>query len=200
MTRPSDAPFAQALQEHIDTVRQLEPSLALLQEIAETLARSLREGHTVFWCGNGGSAADAQHLAAELIGRFRRERKALASVALTTDTSILTALANDYGYECVFARQVEALCRAGDVVIGISTSGNSENVCRALVKARELGAQTVAMTGAAGGKLAALAQFCFRAPSRDTARIQECHSLAGHMICDWIEQTLQPQEGSSSKS
>jgi D-sedoheptulose 7-phosphate isomerase len=186
-----DQLFAKSLQEHLRVVRQLESSLPLLQTMADTMIRALRKGNTVFWCGNGGSAADAQHMAAELIGRFRRERKGLASIALTTDTSILTALANDYGYECVFARQLEALCSAGDVVIGISTSGNSPNVCSAFAKAHELGAYTIALTGASGGKMISLANACFAAPSTETARIQECHSLACHMICDWVEQAFQ---------
>lgn len=185
--------FANSLKDHIQAVTQLESSLPLLQSMADRMIESLRKGNTIFWCGNGGSAADSQHLAAELIGRFRRERKALPSVALTTDTSILTALANDYGYECVFARQLEALCAPGDVLVGLSTSGNSENVCRALVKARELGAYTIAMTGASGGKMSSLAHACFAAPSTETARIQECHTLAGHMMCDWVELNLSQQ-------
>jgi len=186
--------FAQSLEDHLRVVRQLEASLPLLQEIADAIIASLRKGGTVFWCGNGGSAADSQHMAAELVGRFRRERRALRSVALTTDTSILTALANDYGYDTVFARQLESLCKDGDVLIGLSTSGNSENVCRALVKAREMGAYTIAMTGASGGKMKSLAHVCFAAPSAETARIQECHSLAAHMICDFVEHTLHAEE------
>ncbi len=186
--------FAQSLEDHLRVVQQLEASLPLFQEMAEAIVASLRRGGTIFWCGNGGSAADSQHMAAELVGRFRRERRALRSLALTTDTSILTALANDYGYETVFARQIESLCKEGDVLIGISTSGNSENVCRALVKARELGAHTIVMTGASGGKMKFLAHSCFAAPSTETARIQECHSLAAHMICDYVEHTLHAEE------
>ena len=182
--------FNSSWKEHLEAVQQMQSSLPLFESIAETLIRALRSANTVFWCGNGGSAADAQHMSAELIGRFRRERRSLPSIALTTDTSILTALANDYGYECVFARQLEALCRKGDVVIGLSTSGNSENVCRALAKAREIGAHTVAFTGASGGKMKSLADVCFAAPSNETARIQECHTLASHMICDAVEHAL----------
>ncbi|HEY3928868.1 MAG TPA: D-sedoheptulose 7-phosphate isomerase [Candidatus Koribacter sp.] len=193
---PANNLFTSSWKEHIESVQQMESSLPLFESIAETIIGALRSGNTVFWCGNGGSAADAQHMAAELIGRFRRERRGLPSVALTTDTSILTALANDYGYECVFARQLEALCRKGDVVIGLSTSGNSENVCRALTKGRELGAHTVAFTGESGGKMKALAEFCFAAPSKETARIQECHTLASHMICDAVEHALH-QDGLS---
>ena len=144
-------------------------------------------GNKVLWCGNGGSAADSQHMAAELMVRFRRERRGLASIALTTDTSILTAIGNDYGYERVFARQVEALCVKGDVVVGISTSGNSKNVCRALETAQQLGAFTVALTGAGGGAIASIADITLRIASKETARIQEGHILCGHMLCDWVE-------------
>ncbi|HEV2213994.1 MAG TPA: D-sedoheptulose 7-phosphate isomerase, partial [Terracidiphilus sp.] len=151
------------------------------------MTRAVLAGKKVLWCGNGGSAADSQHLAAELMGRFRRERRGLASVALTTDTSILTAIGNDYGYDRVFARQVEALCNPGDVLVGISTSGNSRNVCAAVETAKSIGAYTVAFTGESGGKLASLADIILRMPSSDTARIQEGHILCGHMLCDWIE-------------
>lgn len=182
--------FAKAIAEHLGVVRELESQTPLLASIANDMAAALRRGGKVLWCGNGGSAADSQHLAAELVGRFRRERRGLASVALTTDTSILTSLANDYGYECVFARQVEALGAAGDVIVGISTSGNSQNVLRALMAARNLRLVTVAFTGAGGGKLASFADHLFAVESRDTARIQEAHILAGHMLCDWIEVDL----------
>ena len=141
----------------------------------------------MLWCGNGGSAADSQHLAAELLGRFRRERRGLPSIALTTDTSILTAIGNDYGFERVFQRQVEALCVKGDVVVRISTSGNSRNVCAALERARQLGAFTAALTGQGGGSMASIAEATLRIASKDTARIQEGHILCGHMLCDWVE-------------
>jgi D-sedoheptulose 7-phosphate isomerase len=154
----------------------------------------VRNGKKVLWCGNGGSAADSQHLAAELMGRFRRERRALPSIALTTDTSILTAIGNDYGYERVFQRQVEALCMSGDALVGISTSGNSKNVCAALETARSLGAFTVAMTGEGGGSMAQIAEATIRIASRDTARIQEGHILCGHMLCDWIELSVSEPE------
>lgn len=193
MTQPTGTRhtmFSDSWNQHLQTVRAMEASLPLLQQMADTIIASLRAGGTVFWCGNGGSAADAQHMAAELVGRFRRERRALASIALTTDTSILTALANDYGYECVFARQLESLCRKGDVVIGISTSGNSANVCRAMTKAREIGASTLAFAGQAECQLSSCSDLCFAAPSRETARIQECHTLALHMVCDAVEEAL----------
>lgn len=138
--------------------------------------------------GNGGSAADSQHLAAELVGRYKRERRGLASLALTTDTSALTAVGNDYGYDRVFARQIEALCTAKDAVVGISTSGNSANVLEGVRKANELGAFTLGLAGGSGGKLAELADKCLTVPSRSTARVQEAHILIGHILCDWLEE------------
>ena len=179
--------FDKAIAEHIEVIQALSGQLGLVEQIAAKMTGAILAGHKVFWCGNGGSAADSQHLAAELVGRFRRERRAMASIALTTNTSILTAIGNDYSYDVVFRRQVEALCVAGDVLVGISTSGNSRNVCEALAAARELGAYTVAFTGADGGKAAVAAEAAIRIPSKDTARIQEGHILCGHMICDWIE-------------
>jgi D-sedoheptulose 7-phosphate isomerase len=151
------------------------------------MTRAVHAGNKVLWCGNGGSAADSQHLAAELVGRFRRERPGLSSIALTTDTSVLTSIGNDYGYEKIFSRQVEAHCAPGDVLVGISTSGNSQNVCLALDAGRRMGAFTVAFTGEGGGAMAGVADAVLSIPSRDTARIQEGHILCGHMLCDWIE-------------
>jgi D-sedoheptulose 7-phosphate isomerase len=148
---------------------------------------TLCAGRKILWCGNGGSAADSQHLAAELVGRFERERQGLASIALTTDTSILTAIGNDLGFERVFSRQVEAIGSPGDLLVGMTTSGNSPNVILALEAARKLKIATVAFTGQGGGKVAQLADHLFAVPSRNTARIQEGHTLAGHMICDWLE-------------
>jgi D-sedoheptulose 7-phosphate isomerase len=179
--------FAKTIADHIDVVRRLEDQLPLLEGVARAMTAALNSGGKILWCGNGGSAADAQHFAAEIVGRFRRERRGLPSIALTTDTSILTSLANDYGFETVFARQVEALGAPGDVLVGISTSGNSRNVIAALETARALGLVTVAFTGEGGGKLTPLADHLFAAASRETARIQEAHALAGHMLCDWIE-------------
>ncbi len=154
------------------------------------MSAAILRGNKILWCGNGGSAADSQHLAAELVGRFLRERRALPSIALTTNTSILSAIGNDYGYEVIFRRQVEALCVAGDVVVGISTSGNSRNVCLALEKAREMGAYTVAFTGRNGGGMSRVAEDTLQIPSAETPRIQEGHILCGHMLCDYIEQSL----------
>lgn len=179
--------FEAAIEEHLSVIEAVRGQLPALRQIAETTTRALRNGNKVLWCGNGGSAADSQHLAAELVGRFRRERRGLASIALTTDTSILTAIGNDYGYEQVFRRQVEALCAGGDVLVGLSTSGNSRNVCLALEKARSLGAFTAAFTGAGGGSMAQMTDAAICVPSKDTARIQEAHILFGHMLCDWIE-------------
>ena len=179
--------YKNAIAEHLAVIQALDRKRDLLEQIGAAMSHAVQSGKKVLWCGNGGSAADCQHLAAELMGRFRRERRGLPSIALTTDTSILTAIGNDYGYERVFQRQVEAICNPGDIVVGISTSGNSKNVCAALVTARKLGAVTVAFTGASGGEMAALADMVLRIDSIDTARIQEGHILCGHMLCDWIE-------------
>ena len=179
--------FGKAISEHLEVIATLGHQQELLEEIARAMARALHGGNQILWCGNGGSAGDSQHLAAEIVGRFRRERRGLPSIALTTDTSILTSVANDYGYEMVFSRQVEAMARPGDVLVGISTSGNSRNVVAALEAARLHGVITVAFTGEGGGRMGVLADFNFAVNSRDTARIQEAHILAGHMICDWLE-------------
>jgi len=165
--------------------------------LAEQIAARLRQGGTLYLAGNGGSAADAQHLAAELVGRLRRTRRALPAVALTTNTSILTAVANDGSYDDVFARQVEALVRAGDVLIGISTSGESENVVRALRAAQTLQALTVGWTGESGGRVGSEAALCLRVPSRDTQRIQESHILIGHIVCGLVEDLLEAAPAAS---
>ena len=182
--------FSQAIADHLSVIKSLPSQQPVLEQIAVEMTRAIVEGRKVLWCGNGGSAADAQHLAAEFVGRFRRERRGLPSIALTTDTSILTAIANDYGYDDIFRRQVEAHCVEGDVVVGISTSGNSKNVCSALKAAREWGAFTVAFTGAGGGALAAIANATLCIASKDTARVQETHILCGHMLCDWVELSI----------
>jgi D-sedoheptulose 7-phosphate isomerase len=179
--------FSKSIAEHLEVVRQVEGRLPLLEAIAKAMCSTLQTGGKILWCGNGGSAADSQHLAAEIVGRYRRERRGLPSIALTTDTSILTSVGNDYGFEAVFSRQVEALGAEGDILVGISTSGNSRNVLAALETARALGLVTIAFTGAGGGRMAPLADHLFAVDSRETARVQEAHILAGHMICDWIE-------------
>jgi D-sedoheptulose 7-phosphate isomerase len=179
--------FGTAIAEHLEVVRQVEAQQPVLEAIARAMTATLRAGGKILWCGNGGSAGDSQHLASELVGRYRRQRRGMASVALTTDSSALTSIANDYGYEAVFSRQVEALGVKGDLLVGISTSGNSRNVVAALKAARSRGLTTVAFTGAGGGRMAKLADHLFAVASKETARIQEAHILAGHMLCDWIE-------------
>jgi D-sedoheptulose 7-phosphate isomerase len=158
-----------------------------LAKVAEVMTEAFRRGRTVFFFGNGGSAADAQHLAAELSGRYLKERRALAGIALTTDTSALTAIGNDYGFDQVFSRQVEALGRPGDLLIGISTSGNSPNVIRAVASARELGVRTLGLLGRDGGKLAGLADDALVVPSTVTARIQEIHQMVYHFWCEALD-------------
>ena len=159
-----------------------------LDAIAGMLMEALESGGRVYVCGNGGSAADAQHIAGESAGRFRRDRPALACVALTTDTSVLTAVGNDFSYEQVFSRQVEALGRPGDVLWALSTSGNSPNVLAAARTAAAAGMKVVAMTGAAGGALGELADLCFRAPAERTDLVQQLHQLAYHVICELIDE------------
>ncbi len=177
--------------EHLQTIELACEALAEpIREISQLLAQSLANGGTLFWCGNGGSAADSQHLAAELVGRFKKNRRALRSIALTTDTSVLTCVANDYSYDDIFARQVEALGRPGDVLIGISTSGNSVNVLRAFKAAKEMDLMTIALLGKGGGPCKDLADHALVIPSDSTARIQEAHILIGHILCELIEQEL----------
>ena len=169
---------------------------AVLERAVGRLQECLRAGGKILACGNGGSAADAQHLVAELVGRFREERRALPAIALTADTAILTAVGNDYGYERVFARQVEALARAGDVLLAISTSGNSANVLQAAQTARTLGCTVIAFTGAGGGALAGHADLLIKAPSTVVARIQEMHTLCIHAICEALDALIRAQERS----
>lgn len=158
--------------------------------ITKAAIQVLRNGKSIYLFGNGGSAADAQHIAAELQGHFYKYRKPMPVVALTTNTSTLTAIGNDYRYELIFARQVAGSVRRGDMVIGLSTSGNSANVLAAVREAKRLKAITVGFTGGNGGKLKRTAEFCLQVPSSDVARIQECHITAGHIMCEIIEDTL----------
>ncbi|HVN43904.1 MAG TPA: SIS domain-containing protein [Steroidobacteraceae bacterium] len=167
----------------------------MLERIVDAVHACLRSGGKILACGNGGSAADAQHLVAELVGRFREERRALPALTLTADAATLTALGNDYGFERVFARQVEALARSGDLLFAISTSGNSPNVLQAVKTARGLGCTVVAMTGARGGELAAETELLIRAPSGTVARIQEVHALCIHVICERLDELIQSQQG-----
>lgn len=155
---------------------------------AEAIIRTFRRGGTLYLCGNGGSAADAQHVAGEFVGRFRADRKALPALALSTDTSVLTCIANDYDYHAVFARQVEAYVKEGDILWGFSTSGASANVLKAAEVAKRRGAQVIAFTGKANSPLEALADICLCADAPLTARSQEIHQLAYHIICDLVEQ------------
>lgn len=159
-------------------------------QICECVINCLRKGGKVIFFGNGGSAADSQHLAAEFVGRFKKDRKALSAIALTTDTSILTSLANDYGYEVVFAKQIEALGKKGDVAIGISTSGKAKNVIRGIEQAKQMGLVTIALTGGNGGLLAKIADLSLIVPSKVTARIQEAHITIGHIVCELTEEEL----------
>jgi len=158
--------------------------------VIDAVVAALAAGRTVFFFGNGGSAADSQHLAAEMVGRFTLERRALPAIALTTDTSILTSIGNDYGFEKIFVRQIQGLGRPGDIAIGLSTSGNSPNVLLALDSARKKGMVTVALTGQGGGQMAECAHFCLRVPATDTARIQESHITIGHLICQGVDEAL----------
>jgi D-sedoheptulose 7-phosphate isomerase len=151
---------------------------------------TLKKGNKILLCGNGGSAADAQHIAAELTGRYKTERMALPAIALTTDTSALTAIGNDYGYDIIFSRQVEALARPGDMLIGISTSGNSQNVLNAFQSARNIGCATMALSGRDGGRMKSAADFNLIVPSDNTPRIQEMHILIGHIICQAIDDSF----------
>ena len=159
----------------------------VLERAVTAMHGCLRAGGKILACGNGGSAADAQHLAAELVGRFREERRALPAIALTADTALLTALGNDYGYQRVFARQVEALAQRGDVLLAFSTSGNSANVVEAAQTARRLGCTVIGFTGAGGGELAHHADVLLKAPSSTVARIQEIHTLCIHVLCESLD-------------
>lgn len=177
-----------SLGQHLDVIqRVLRENSDVVTECAEVILDSLHAGGKILICGNGGSAADAQHIAAEFVGRYETERNALPAIALTTDTSALTALANDYDFERIFARQVEALARKGDCLIAISTSGNSPNVIAAVMTARKLGCKVIGMTGVNGKKLASLSDACILIPSERTARIQEAHITVAHIWCEMVD-------------
>lgn len=174
-------------------IADLQDDSALLSDFercVELCERALQQGHKLLFIGNGGSAADAQHLAAELVVRFKLTRRGLPALALTVDSSALTAIGNDFGFDQLFSRQIEALGQKGDVLIALTTSGNSVNVLKAVPVAQSIGIQVVAMTGAHGGSIADIADLCLRMPSDDTPRIQEAHTLLGHMLCDLLEQRL----------
>lgn len=172
---------------HMAMFNALEPLFPLISDVGIAMQDCIKNGGKILIMGNGGSAADSQHIAAEIVGRFKKERKGLPAIALTTDTSIITSVGNDYGYHYIFARQVEALCRPEDLVIGITTSGNSVNVVNAIEAANAVGATTVGMTGGTGGKLNALCKYNIVIPSNVTARIQEAHIFVGHSLCEILE-------------
>ena len=182
--------FKTHLSEHQEAIARLSAMSDQIAPLAAAWLTALKGGKKIIFFGNGGSAADAQHLAAELVVRYRINRPALAGLALTTDTSILTAHSNDFGYDTVFSRQIEALAQPGDVVLGISTSGTSKNVLLGLQAANQRGCVTIAFTGEKGADCAAEAKLSFKAPSAITARVQECHLLIGHLLCDVAEQSF----------
>lgn len=173
-----------AVKEHILNNSDL---ISSIQEVCDTIIACIRNGGTVYLAGNGGSASDAQHIAAELVGRFYKERKGLPAEALSTNTSILTAIGNDYGYDAIFARQIEARGKKGDVFIGFSTSGNSPNIIKAIEECKKAGIIVIGMTGVSGGIMNELCDICLKMPSKDTPRIQESHIMIGHILCEFVE-------------
>ncbi len=162
----------------------------ILEEVIQIITNTFQNGGAVYFCGNGGSAADAQHLAAEFSGRFYKDRKALPSEALHCNTSYLTAVANDYSYDVIYSRLIEGITRKGDVLIGLSTSGNSGNILKAFEMANSMGVITIGMTGAGGGKMKAISKYLIEVPSNTTPRIQESHILIGHIICELVEKNI----------
>lgn len=184
----AESSIGKSISEHLETVEKIfQGEIENIERCADLIYQTLKLGNKILICGNGGSAADAQHIAAEFVGRYETERKALPAIALTTDTSALTALANDYDFEKIFSRQVEALAREGDLLIAISTSGNSPNVNAAVMKARQIGCRTLAMTGINGKKIASLCDDGILVPASRTARIQESHILIAHIWCEFID-------------
>ncbi|EES88748.1 D-sedoheptulose 7-phosphate isomerase [Helicobacter canadensis] len=175
------------IQSHLQTAQKMSSLVDSIQEAANLAITTLQNGGKILICGNGGSAADSQHIAAELTGRYKRERKGLSAIALTTDTSALTAIGNDYGYDFVFSRQFEALAKKGDLLWGISTSGNSINVLNAMRSAREMECKILGFSGKDGGEMKKWCDLLLLSPSDDTPRIQEMHLLMAHIICDLIE-------------
>ena len=180
--------ISDTIETHKKMLSEFEQSgVEIVAAISDVIVKSLKQNGTVYICGNGGSAADAQHIAGEFVGRFKRERKALPAVALSTDTSIITCIANDYAYDKIFERQVEALVREGDILWAFSTSGTSSNVVAAAESAKKKGAYVIAFTGRLNSKLEQIADICFCADDKSTARSQEIHQLAYHIICDLVE-------------
>ena len=182
--------FASQLAAHQTAVERLPECLPVIEQLSEAIHVALKSGNKVLFFGNGGSAADAQHLAAEFVIRYRVNRRSLPSLALTTDTSMLTACGNDFGFETIFARQIEGLANAGDIAIGITTSGNSANVIAGLEAAKEKGCVTVSFTAEQGGRASEIADIAFKAPSPVTAHAQECHMIVGHILCEMVDQVF----------
>lgn len=179
------------IKEHNDVLNRVNETLLIqVQKVAKILVQTINEGKKIILFGNGGSAADAQHIAAELSGRYKMERRGLPALALTTDTSALTAISNDYGFKYIFSRQVEALANEGDTIIGISTSGNSDNVYEGIALGKKLNCNTIGLSGNDGGKLNEICDYSIIIPSNNTARIQEMHILIGHIFCQIIEESL----------
>jgi len=178
------------LEEHQSVLATLESLAPQIETVAKHMIKALQNGKTIFWCGNGGSASDAQHLAAELVGRFVGDRKALKSISLNADSAVMTCIVNDYGYEHIFSRQVEGLGINGDVLVGITTSGNSENVLNAITVANQKQMTTISLLGKGGGKALSLVSEAIVIDSNTTARIQEMHIIIGHILCDLIEEGL----------
>ncbi len=179
---------AKAFAESAANFLKLQELAGPISEVGMECSAVLKNGGHLFFCGNGGSAADAQHIAAELVGRFLKERKPLAATALSCNTSTMTAVGNDYGYDVIFSRQIEGLAKKGDVLFAISTSGNSKNVVLAVMAAKSMGVKTVGITGSKGGQLAQLCDVCINVPSDHTPRIQEMHIAVGHMVCEIIDE------------
>ena len=177
--------------DNIDTIEKVrDQNSEEIELIADMVYRTFNDNHRIFFCGNGGSAADCQHMAAEYVGRFKKERKGYPAIALTVDTSILTSISNDYSYETIFARQLEALAVPGDLLIAYSTSGNSKNIIKVLEKAKSMGITNIGMTGQSGGDMGKLTNTLIKVPSNITARIQEAHLLIGHIVCEIVDQKL----------
>jgi D-sedoheptulose 7-phosphate isomerase len=182
--------FDSQLAAHNAAIVRLPECLPVIEQLSAAIIQALHAGNKIIFFGNGGSAADAQHLAAEFVIRYRINRRSLPSIALTTDTSMLTACGNDFGFETIFSRQVEGLANAGDVVIGITTSGNSPNVLAGLQAAKDKGCITSSWTAEGGGKAAEIADIAFKAPSPITAHAQECHMIVGHILCEAVDQAF----------
>lgn len=181
------------IDEVIDNLAELKNSVGTIRQIANICIEAIQNGHKIIFCGNGGSAAQSQHLVAELVGRYKLERPAINALSLTVDTSNLTAIGNDYGYDKVFARQLEGIGQTGDILFGLSTSGNSQNIISAFETAQEKEIMTIALVGKKGGRMKEIADFALSVPAETSAHVQELHITVGHILCDLIEKTLYKQ-------